>query len=85
MVKNLPANAGDLGSIPGSGRSSGQRKWQPTPVFVPAKSHGGGRLVHLGEAQGHGSSVLLAVFSVKQAAGLLRTQREWGGGNQQDG
>ena len=23
MVKNLPANAGDLGSIPGSGRSPG--------------------------------------------------------------
>ena len=24
MVKNLPANAGDLRSIPGSGRSSGE-------------------------------------------------------------
>ena len=24
MVKNLPANAGDVGSIPGSGRSSGK-------------------------------------------------------------
>ena len=24
MVKNLPANAGDLGSIPGSGRSPGE-------------------------------------------------------------
>ena len=23
VVKNLPANAGDVGSIPGSGRSSG--------------------------------------------------------------
>ena len=23
MVKNLPANAGDVGSIPGSGRSRG--------------------------------------------------------------
>ena len=23
MVKNIPANAGDVGSIPGSGRSSG--------------------------------------------------------------
>ena len=24
MIKNLPANAGDLGSIPGSGRSPGE-------------------------------------------------------------
>ena len=41
MVKNLPANAGDtrdVGSIPGSGRSPGL--WQPTPVFLPEKSHG---------------------------------------------
>jgi len=29
-----PANAGDVGSIPGSGR-----KWQPTPVFWPGKFH----------------------------------------------
>ena len=29
-------NAGDLGSIPGSGR---RRKWQPTPVLLPGKSH----------------------------------------------
>ena len=41
VVKNQPANAGntgDLGSIPGLGRSS-DRKWQPTPVFLPGKSH----------------------------------------------
>ena len=31
-------NAGDLGSIPGSGRSPGRRKWQPTPVFLPGES-----------------------------------------------
>ena len=24
MIKNLPTNAGDVGSIPGSGRSSGE-------------------------------------------------------------
>ena len=40
MVKNLPANAGDTGSIPGSGRFPWIRKWQPTPVFLPGKSHG---------------------------------------------
>ena len=35
MVKNPLANAGDTGSIPGS-----RRKWQPTLVFLPGKSHG---------------------------------------------
>jgi len=29
-----------LGSIPGSGRSPGIRKWHPTPVFLPGKFHG---------------------------------------------
>ena len=39
VVKNPPANAGDAGSIPGSGRSlGGRKKWQPTPVFLPEKS-----------------------------------------------
>ena len=35
----------DLGSIPGSGRSPWRRKWQPTPVFLPGKSHGQRSLV----------------------------------------
>ena len=29
MVKNLPANAGDVGSMPGSGRSSGEGNGNP--------------------------------------------------------
>ena len=33
-------NAGDLGSIPGSGRFPWRRKWQPTPVHLPGKFHG---------------------------------------------
>ena len=36
--QNLPANAGDLSSIPGSRRTPGE--WQPTPAFFPGKSHG---------------------------------------------
>ena len=43
MVKNLPANtgdAGDLSSIPGSGRSPGGGNGNPAPVFVPRKFHG---------------------------------------------
>ena len=41
VVKNLPANEGDEGSIPGSVRKiPWRRKWQPTPLFLPRKSHG---------------------------------------------
>ena len=41
MVKNLPANAADardVGSIHGVGKSPWSRKWQPTPVFLPEGS-----------------------------------------------
>ena len=38
--KESVCNAGDLNSIPGSGRFPRRRKWQPTPVFLPGKSHG---------------------------------------------
>ena len=29
--------SGDLGSIPGLGRSPERRKWQPTPAFLPGQ------------------------------------------------
>ena len=35
VVKNLPANAGDIALTPGWEN----RKWQPTPVFLPGKFH----------------------------------------------
>ena len=35
----------DLGLIPGSGRSPGEGKWQPTAVFLPGESHGQRSLV----------------------------------------
>ena len=49
--KESNCNAGDLGSIPGLGKSPGggygnplqyswRRKWQSTPVFLPGESHG---------------------------------------------
>ena len=45
-VKASACNAGDLGSIPGSGISiPWRRKWQPTPVFLPGESHGQRSLV----------------------------------------
>ena len=44
IIFDMPANAGDvrdMGLIPGSGRfPGGGRAWQPTPVFLPGKSHG---------------------------------------------
>ena len=43
MVKSSLANAGDIRDvdlIPGSGRFSWRRVWQPTPVFLPGESHG---------------------------------------------
>ena len=33
-------SAGDLGSIPGVGKTPWRRKWQSTPVLLPGKSHG---------------------------------------------
>ena len=39
VVKKPPANAGDSGSTPGSGRPP-RRKWQPSPVFLPGNCHG---------------------------------------------
>ena len=45
MVKNLPTNVGDVGSIPGSGRYGGGRNGNPTPVFLSGGPHGQRRLV----------------------------------------
>ena len=41
VVKNSPAGAGKVSSIPGSGRSPGEGNGNPgTPVFLPGNSHG---------------------------------------------
>ena len=44
-VKNLPTNAGDMGSIPGWGRSPGEGNSNPPAVFLPGESHGQRSLV----------------------------------------
>ena len=57
VVKNMPANSGDLrdsGLIPGLGRSCGEEKGKPTPVFLPAVSHGQRSLVY--SPRGHKES-----------------------------
>ena len=33
-------DTGDSGSIPGSGKISWSKEWQPTSVFLPGKFHG---------------------------------------------
>ena len=38
--KESACNAGDLGSVPGLGRSPGEGNVFSTPVFLPGKSHG---------------------------------------------
>ena len=45
MGKNLPANEGDADSVPGLGRSPGERNGNPTPVVLSGKSHGQRSLV----------------------------------------
>ena len=46
MVKNPPASAGDTGSIRHRvGKIPWRRKWRPTPIFSPGKSHGQRNLV----------------------------------------
>ena len=38
-AKNPPVNTGDMGLIPGSGRSPERGNGNPTPVFLPGESH----------------------------------------------
>ena len=40
LDKQSTCNAGDHGSIPGLGRSTGEGKKLPTPVFWPGELHG---------------------------------------------
>ena len=44
-VKNLPASAGDLGSLPGLGIFSREGNDSLTPVFLPGELHGQKSLV----------------------------------------
>ena len=40
MVKNLPANTGDAGSIPGSGRPPEEGNANALTPFLPGDPHG---------------------------------------------
>ena len=45
VVKNLPANSGNVTFNPWVKKISWRRKWQPTPVFFPGESYGQRSLV----------------------------------------
>ena len=47
VAKNPPTNTGDAGDwfSPWVGKTPWRRKWQPTLVFLPRKSHGQRSLV----------------------------------------
>ena len=40
LGKEFACNSGDLGSVPGLGRSPWRRAWQPTPEYFPGEVHG---------------------------------------------
>ena len=44
MEANNPSanvgDTGDVGSVPGSGRSPGEGAWRPIPVLLPGAFHG---------------------------------------------
>ena len=51
VVKNLPVSAGDIhrhGFDPWGGKIPWRRKWKPTLIFLPGKSHGHRSLVGYG-------------------------------------
>ena len=70
-VKNLPANAGNVGSAPGLERFLWRRKWQATPVFLPGKSHRQRSLVGYSPGVTKESDVTAA----KQQQNTLRMQK----------
>ena len=73
VIENLAANAGDMGSIPGSGRCPWRRTWQPTPVFLPGEFHGQRSLAGYGP-QGYKESD--KTEAIQQAHMVLAKRRE---------
>ena len=71
--KESACNAGDVrdvNSIPGSERSPGEKKWQPTPVFLPGKSHGQRSLAGYSPwapRSGHGLTTKVPCIKQRQA------------------
>ena len=82
MVKNLPTDAGDAGSIPRSGRSPGVGNGNPLQYFLPGKFHGERSLAGY-SSWGHKESDRLSMYvhMPRQRSGL-RCQLKTGTRNQ---
>ena len=75
MVKNPLASAGDTrdgGLIPGLGRFTGRRKWQPSPVFLPGEFQGQRSMLkesdtteHLSTRREYGKRLVLCTESTR--------------------
>ena len=82
MVKNPPASVGDvgdLGSNPWVRKIPWRRKWQPTPVFLPGKSHQ--RRARRVIIHGVAESDMTKCLSTGNQQGFLPLHRfGWGGG-----
>ena len=75
-VKASAWNVGDPGSIPGSGRFTRGRKWQPTPILLPGESHG--RLQSMGSQRvGHDweTSLTLRILFIQKS--LFYSSGKW--------
>ena len=58
VIKNLPANAGDVGSVPGSGRSPGGGHGNPLPYSCLENPMGRGAWQAMVHGVGKGSEQL---------------------------
>jgi len=75
----LDLNAGDLGLIPGSGRSPGEGNGTPNPVLLPGESHGWRRLVGYsprGRKESDTTEQLHSLTSLKQKIKPIKTHQK---------
>ena len=88
MVKNLPANAGDTGSIPGSGSSPGEGNGNPLQYSswrIPWTEEPGGLLSMVSQRVGHDFGTQLpnpwvepaSLVSPALAGGFFTTNATW--------
>ena len=73
VVKQSACNAERPGFDPWVGKIPWRREWQPTPVFLPGKSHGQRSLVGYrpwGHKESDTTEQLTHYFPVKESSGL---------------
>ena len=72
VVKNPPTNAGDMRCAfnPWVRKIPWRRKWQPTPVFLPGKSHGQRILVSYSQWRCKESDMTEAIYHIEHSLAL---------------